>query len=176
MFCREDGRWPIGLSMRGSIMRSWNEWLCRVMLLALAGCAGEEVLRTARPPAAESSVGLVKLTAKAQQQIGLECQRPAKRGVQAVLSLTGWLELPPGKEVVVGLEKVSGSVSRRKAAIWFLTPFLSQAGEICIPTAGANHVPNTIGPDPFSFSTKKRDLPFSFSDLTPFHSPWLTRP
>lgn len=82
-------------------MRRVNTWLCGAMLLAIVGCAGEKEGHPAAPPLTESSSGAVKLSEKAQRQLGLECQRPAKREVQAVLSLTGWLELPPGKEIVV---------------------------------------------------------------------------
>ena len=72
------------------------------MLLAVCvGCLGEKEGQRAGPPPPESSAGAVKLSEKAQQQLGLECQRPVKRDVQAVLSLTGWLELPPGKEIAV---------------------------------------------------------------------------
>lgn len=72
-----------------------------VFLAACVGCAGEKEGVRAGPPPAESSSGAVKLSEKAQQQLGLACQRPVKRDVQAVLSLTGWLELPPGKEIAV---------------------------------------------------------------------------
>ena len=83
-------------------MRNNMQVLIGGIFLALCvGCAGEkEGVRTGPPPA-ESSSGAVKLSEKAQQQLGLACQRPVKRDVQAVLSLTGWLELPPGKEITV---------------------------------------------------------------------------
>jgi len=40
----------------------------------------------AGPPPAESASGAVKLSAKAVEQLGIECRRPAKRDVQAVIS------------------------------------------------------------------------------------------
>lgn len=82
-------------------MRRVNVWVCGAVLLTLAGCAGEKEGQTSGLPETPSSAGLLRLSEKAQQQLGLECQRPANRDVQAVLSLTGWLELPPGKEIVV---------------------------------------------------------------------------
>ena len=78
-------------------MRSGNAWLCGAVLLALAGCAGEKEGQTSGLPETPSPIGMVRLSEKAQQQLGLECQRPVKRDVKAVLSLTGWLELPLGK-------------------------------------------------------------------------------
>ena len=72
-----------------------------ILLSACGGCGGEKDGPSAASPPPEAASGTVKLSEKAQQQLGLECQRPVKRDVQAVLSLTGWLELPPGKEIAV---------------------------------------------------------------------------
>ena len=82
-------------------MRNVNEWLWVVLLLAFAGCAGEVEHGATGLPATQPPVGFVKLTETAQRQLGVECQRPTKRNVQAAISLTGWLELPPGRELVV---------------------------------------------------------------------------
>lgn len=82
-------------------MQRVNVRLFGAVLLALAGCTGEKDGQPAASPPTESSSGAVKLSEKAQQQLGLACQRPVKRDVQAVMPLTGWLELPPGREVVV---------------------------------------------------------------------------
>lgn len=72
-----------------------------IFLATCVGCGGEKEGQPAGPPPTESLSGAVKLSEKAQQQLGIECLRPVKRDVQAILSLTGWLELPPGKEIVV---------------------------------------------------------------------------
>ena len=72
-----------------------------VLLAVCLGCAGEKEGERSGPSSGESSSGTLTLSEKAQRQLGLECQRPTKRDVQAVLSLTGWFELPPGKEIVV---------------------------------------------------------------------------
>ncbi len=83
-------------------MRKYVRCLVLGMVLAACmGCGGEKDAPSTGPPTPETSSGAVKLSEKAQQQLGLECQRLVKRDVQAVLSLTGWLELPPGKEIAV---------------------------------------------------------------------------
>lgn len=101
-------------------MRFVNEWLCAVALLVFAGCAGEEEGKTSGLPETPSPAGLVRLSEKAQQQLGLECQRPAKRDVQAVLSLTSWLELPPGKEIVVKSPLTGYLAAKDSQPVWKL--------------------------------------------------------
>ena len=91
-----------------------------IFLAACVGCMGEKEGERAGPPPPESSSGAVKLSEKAQQQLGLECQRPAKRDVQAVLSLTGWLELPPGKEIVVKSPLTGYLAAKESQPVWKL--------------------------------------------------------
>lgn len=92
----------------------------RMLLAACVGCMGEKEGERAAPTPSESSSGAVKLSEKAQQQLGLACQRPAKRDVQAVLSLTGWLELPPGKEIVVKSPLTGYLATKEGQAVWKL--------------------------------------------------------
>lgn len=101
-------------------MRRVNAWMCGAILLAIVGCAGEKEGERSEPPPPESSSGAVKLSEKAQEQLGLACQRPAKRDVQAVLSLTGWLELPPGKEIVVKSPLIGYLAAKQGQPAWAL--------------------------------------------------------
>lgn len=82
-------------------MRSFDLLLSAMLLLVSVGCAKEEEGLSSVQTSTPSPAGFVKLSEKAQEQLGLECHRPVKRSVQAVMPLTGWLELPPGKAVVV---------------------------------------------------------------------------
>lgn len=82
-------------------MRSVDLLSCAMLLLVSVGCAKEVEGPSSVLPSTPSPAGFVKLSELAQRQLAVACQRPAKRDVQAVMPLTGWLELPPGKEVVV---------------------------------------------------------------------------
>ena len=71
-------------------MRCVMWWLLGGMvMLAFAGCARETERRASELPVSQPQAGLVKLSEKAQRQLGVEWQKPAKRTVQAVISLPG---------------------------------------------------------------------------------------
>lgn len=91
-----------------------------ILLAACVGCMGEKEDERSGPPLPESSSGVVKLSEKAQQQLGLACQRPVKRDVQTVFSLTGWLELPPGKAIVVKSPLTGYLAAKEDQPAWVL--------------------------------------------------------
>ena len=101
-----------------------------IFLAACVGCMGEKEGERSGPPPPESASGAVKLSEKAQQQLGLECQRPVKRDVQAVLSLTGWLELPPGKEIVVKSPLTGYLAAKEGQPAWKLGNRVEQQQEL----------------------------------------------
>ncbi|HLQ47102.1 MAG TPA: efflux RND transporter periplasmic adaptor subunit [Planctomycetaceae bacterium] len=89
------------------------------LLFALTGCGDEK--ETPRPPTnVAQPAGIVTLSQKGVGQLGIECQRPAKRDVQALMSLTGWLELPPGKQIVVKSPLTGYLAENQEQAAWAL--------------------------------------------------------
>ena len=97
-----------------------------IFLVACMGCMGEKKSERSGPPPPESSLGVVRLSEKAQQQLGVEWQKPAKRTVQAVMSLTGWLELPPGREIVVKSPLTGYLAARDEQPAWTLGAHVQQ--------------------------------------------------
>lgn len=83
--------------------------VCVVVFLCVAGCGWDAAMQQSETEMEKSSVGVLHVSAEMQEQLGLIVRPASKREVAGTLPATGWLETPPGKEVVVK-SPVSGFV------------------------------------------------------------------
>src|SRR5258708_33901388 len=75
--------------------------ICALVLLCLAGCNREDK-PTAQPEEHEPArAGVLHISEAVQKHIGLATQSAIRREVLDTLTVTGWLEAEPGREVTV---------------------------------------------------------------------------
>ena len=71
------------------------------MWLALPGCdRGSKTTASDEEPA-PLGAGILRVSQPVQEQLGLAVRAATRREVAGTLSITGWLEAEPGREVVV---------------------------------------------------------------------------